>query len=157
MNTIFYQSPVGILRVSEEDNFIVSLEVLPQHPVEKETENYSPVLSEAKKQLDEYFSGKRFEFDLPLKQKGTAFQKKAWDYLKTIPYGKTVSYKEEAEAMDCPKACRAVGSANGCNTIAIIIPCHRVINTGGKLGGYAYGFAVKQELLNMERQYLLKA
>jgi len=157
MNIIFYKSPVGILKIREQDNFIISLEVLSESSVIEEPESYSPILTEAKKQLDEYFCGERFEFNLPLKQTGTVFQQRAWDYLKTIPYGKTVSYKAEAEAIGNPRACRAIGSANGLNSIAIIVPCHRVINAGGKLGGYAYGLSVKQALLDMERKFLSRS
>jgi methylated-DNA-[protein]-cysteine S-methyltransferase len=151
MNIAYYQSPVGLLKIEEEDGSIIALRIVSSQ--EKSTEKPSPLLAEAQKQLSEYFSGKRFDFDLPLKQAGTPFQQKAWNYLNTIPYGQTVSYKNEAEALGSPKSCRATGSANGKNNIAIIVPCHRVINTGGKLGGYAYGLDVKRKLLELEKQY----
>ncbi|MDR1810824.1 MAG: methylated-DNA--[protein]-cysteine S-methyltransferase [Prevotella sp.] len=151
MNIAYCHSPVGLLKIEEEDENIVALRIVSSQ--EKAAENTSPLLEEAKKQLSEYFSGKRFNFDLPLKQSGTPFQQKAWNYLATIPYGKTVSYKNEAEATGSPKSCRAIGSANGKNNIAIIVPCHRVVNTGGKLGGYAYGLDVKRKLLELEKQY----
>lgn len=142
-----YQSPVGIIEIKEEDGYISSVLIVP----EISEINSSPLLNEAVKQLGEYFSGTRKNFDLPLKQTGTSFQQKAWDYLSTIPYGQTVSYKDEATAISSPKACRAVGSANGKNNIAIIVPCHRVVNEGKGMGGYAYGLPVKEFLLNLEK------
>lgn len=146
----YYQSPVGLLEIQDADGCIVSLRVV-------ETGEYiakplTDVLEQAILQLTEYFAGKRINFDLPIKQSGTDFQKKAWDYLSTIPYGNTVSYKEEAIAIGSPKGSRAVGSANGKNNIAIIVPCHRVINEGGSLGGYAYGLDMKKFLLRLEQQ-----
>jgi methylated-DNA-[protein]-cysteine S-methyltransferase len=121
---------------------------------EKQPSDSSPLLQKVIDQLQEYFDGKRKTFDLPLKQTGTPFQQKAWEYLSTIPYGKTVSYKDEAVAIGSPKGCRAVGSANGRNNIAIIVPCHRVVNEGNKgLGGYAYGVDIKHLLLELEKQY----
>ena len=143
----FYKSPVGIIRIEQQDKYITSVTITDKL---EETQS-TPLLDKAINQLKEYFDGKRTDFDLPLKQQGTAFQQKAWEYLSTIPYGKTVSYKDEAIAIGSPKGCRAVGSANGKNNIAIIVPCHRVVNEGGKLGGYAYGLDVKKYLLNLEQ------
>lgn len=151
MNRTYFDSIVGLLEITEENNFITGLKVV--SPTQKGDEKPSPVLKKARQQLEEYFSGKRKEFDLPLKQQGTPFQQKAWDYLCTIPYGKTISYKEEAESIGYPKAFRAIGSANGANNIAIIVPCHRVINISGKLGGYAYGLTMKEKLLALEIAY----
>ena len=150
---IYYQSPVSVLEIEEQDGFISGLTFVFEAEVGVSQQRRSPLLDEAVKQLDEYFAGKRTDFDLPLKQKGTGFQQKAWDYLKTIPYGETVSYKDEAIAIGSPKGSRAVGSANGRNNIAIIMPCHRVINESGNLGGYAYGLDAKKWLLDMERLY----
>lgn len=145
----FLQSPVGIIRIEENNGFIVSVTI-----AEKAGMNdSSPLLVEAINQLKEYFAGKRKVFDLPLKQNGTPFQQQAWDYLCSIPYGKTVSYKDEAIAIGSPKGFRAVGSANGKNNICIIVPCHRVLNEGGKLGGYAYGLEMKSYLLEMEKNF----
>jgi AraC family transcriptional regulator of adaptative response/methylated-DNA-[protein]-cysteine methyltransferase len=107
-------------------------------------------ISELKSQLAEYFEGKRKQFDIPLKVFGTEFQRKAWDALIGIPYGKTRSYKKQAEIIGHPKAVRAVGTANGCNRIAIVIPCHRVIGENGKLTGYGGGLWRKQWLLDHE-------
>lgn len=113
-------------------------------------------INELKNQLAEYFDGKRKQFDIPLKIFGTEFQKKAWDALIGIPYGKTRSYKKQAEIIGHPKAVRAVGTANGCNRIAIVIPCHRVIGEDGKLTGYGGGLWRKQWLLNHEMNNINK-
>lgn len=101
-------------------------------------------------QLQEYFSGKRKEFDLPLVLPGTPFQRKVWAGLQTIPYGRTRSYKEQAEAIGSANAVRAVAKANGDNRIAIIVPCHRVIGADGELVGYGGGLWRKRFLLDLE-------
>ncbi len=103
-------------------------------------------------QLLEYFEGKRKLFDLPLIMIGTDFRKKVWQALCDIPYGQTRSYKQIAEAIGNPKASRAVGLANNKNPIAIVVPCHRVIGSNGKLVGYAGGLDLKQNLLKMEQE-----
>jgi methylated-DNA-[protein]-cysteine S-methyltransferase len=105
----------------------------------------------ASQQLSEYFSGKRKSFDLPLEPQGTEFQKKVWSALLEIPYGETRSYKDIAERIGNPKACRAVGGANNKNPIVIIIPCHRVIGAYGGLVGYGLGLPMKQQLLDIEK------
>jgi AraC family transcriptional regulator of adaptative response/methylated-DNA-[protein]-cysteine methyltransferase len=109
-----------------------------------------PHLDRLNRQIEEYFSGKRTEFDLPLVLPGTLFQKKVWATLQAIPFGSTCSYKELAEAMGSSKAVRAVAKANGDNRIAIIIPCHRVVGANGELVGYGGGLWRKQYLLNHE-------
>ncbi len=144
----FLQSPAGAIEIREDDGYITEVRFVSVMPAMKDIS--SPILNETIRQLREYFSGERKIFDLPLKQNGTPFQEKAWDYLMTIPYGKTVSYKEEAIKIGSPKGSRAVGSANGKNNIAIIVPCHRVVNQGKGLGGYAYGLDVKKYLLRLE-------
>ncbi len=111
-----------------------------------------PILAETKRQLDEYFSGQRTRFDLPLSFRGTTFQKAAWNALLKIPYGETRSYAEQAQAIENPKAVRAVGRANGQNPISIIAPCHRVIGKSGKLTGYASGLNNKEYLLELEKR-----
>ena len=103
-------------------------------------------------ELAEYFEGKRKEFTLPLIPNRTDFQKNVWDELLRIPYGKTISYKEEARRLKNEKACRAVANANGKNKIAILIPCHRVIASDGSLGGYSGGLDKKEFLLALEKQ-----
>jgi len=101
-------------------------------------------------QLKEYFAGTKKKFDVPLDVIGTEFQKKVWQELQKIPYGKTISYKTLSEKLGDVKAIRAVGTANGKNPIAIIIPCHRVIGADGKLIGYASGLDIKEKLLHLE-------
>ena len=104
-----------------------------------------------KEQLAEYFKGKRKEFEVPLHVVGTPFQKSVWDILMKIPYGKTISYKRQAELLGKPTAVRAVANANGHNRIAVIIPCHRVIGDNGKLVGYGGGLWRKDRLLKLEK------
>ena len=101
-------------------------------------------------QLKEYFAGTRKKFDVPLDVEGTEFQKRVWKELQKIPYGKTISYKTLSEKLGDVKSIRAVGTANGKNPIAIIIPCHRVIGADGKLIGYAGGLDIKEKLLHLE-------
>ncbi len=117
----------------------------------RETGGQAKVLSLACTQLEEYFSGRRREFDLPLAAEGTEFQKKVWNELAKIPYGKTFSYGEIAGKIRNQKAVRAVGTANGRNPLAIIVPCHRVIAADGGLGGFAGGLEIKRKLLELER------
>ena len=102
-------------------------------------------------ELSEYFAGKRKEFDLPLLFVGTDFQKKVWEGLCKIPYGETVSYGAQAERLGCPKAVRAVATANGANAIAVFVPCHRVVGSDGSMTGYAGGLDVKRFLLSLEK------
>jgi len=102
-------------------------------------------------QLDQYFAGRRRAFDLPLVIRGTAFQERVWQALMTIPYGVTWSYRDLAERIGQPRATRAVGTANGMNRLGILIPCHRVVNADGRLGGYAGGVERKRHLLELER------
>ena len=113
-------------------------------------EEDSEVLSTTRKQLDEYFLGKRSEFDIPLLMLGTAFQKSVWNGLLEIPYGKTVSYLELSKNIGNEKAVRAIANANGANAIGIIVPCHRVIGSDGSLTGYAGGLPLKKKLLELE-------
>ena len=119
---------------------------------EKYQEKDTKLLLKAKKELEEYFAGKRKEFDLPLEQEGTEFQKKVWEALERIPYGETRTYKDVAKIVGNEKASRAVGMANNKNSIPIIIPCHRVIGSNGKLVGYALGLDMKKYLLDLERK-----
>lgn len=109
------------------------------------------ILEKTEAQLNEYFNGKRKAFDIPLSPEGTEFQKRVWDQLIQIPYGKTCSYKDLATQLKDSNASRAVGTANGKNPISIIIPCHRVISSNGTLGGYAGGLDIKTKLLDLEK------
>ena len=108
-------------------------------------------LREAVEQLRAYFAGELRDFTLPLAPSGTSFQLRVWEELTRIPYGATICYGELADRIGNPKASRAVGLANGCNPIAIIVPCHRVIGANGKLTGYGGGLPIKEHLLAMER------
>jgi methylated-DNA-[protein]-cysteine S-methyltransferase len=114
-----------------------------------------PLLLQLEKELGEYFIGNRTSFNLPINPKGTPFQKSVWETLCTIPYAETISYATEAKLFGNPKAIRAVASANGRNPIAILIPCHRVIATGGGLGGYSGGIEKKEFLLQLEKEKAL--
>lgn len=146
----YFNSPVGMLKIVQEDNFITQISFADGAA---ETGAETPCIKKAKEQLELYFQGKLKQFDLPLNPKGTDFQKKVWKALQTIPYGETVSYKEIAQAVGSPKAYRAVGSANNKNPIVIVVPCHRVIGSNNKLVGYAGGLDIKQQLLTMEQKY----
>lgn len=111
-------------------------------------------IKEAAQQLDAYWSGDLFDFDLPLAPGGTPFQNKVWAALRTIPYGKTASYGDIARKIGSPTASRAVGAANGRNPIAIVVPCHRVIGANGTLTGYAGGLDMKRALLAHETRFV---
>jgi O-6-methylguanine DNA methyltransferase len=109
-------------------------------------------LDQLQDELADYFAGRRREFTVPLAIRGTTFQEAVWRELLRIPYGETRSYADVARAVGTANACRAVGAANGQNRIAIVTPCHRVVNTGGSLGGYGGGLDRKQFLLDLERR-----
>jgi methylated-DNA-[protein]-cysteine S-methyltransferase len=144
-------SPIGNLYLIANDHALIALDNISndlyKNAAKSETHK---ILNLTHKQLDEYFLGKRFEFNLPLEPLGTPFQQKAWKALSKIPYGKVWSYGEQAIFLKSPKACRAVGGANGKNPIPIIIPCHRVIGSTGKLTGYSGGMKMKIGLLKHE-------
>jgi methylated-DNA-[protein]-cysteine S-methyltransferase len=108
--------------------------------------------TETKNQINEYFSKKRKKFDVTVNPQGTDFQKKVWRELSKIAYGELCTYKDIAKAIDNEKATRAVGYANSKNPIPLIIPCHRVIGTNGKLTGFAHGIAIKEKLINLEQK-----
>ncbi|MDR2009714.1 MAG: methylated-DNA--[protein]-cysteine S-methyltransferase [Bacteroidales bacterium] len=145
-----YNITTNDIFIIEKDNFITHLLYRGFVPTGK-TEKETPLIKETFSQLSEYFEGKRKIFEIPIKPEGTEFQKKVWEQLLKVPYGKTKTYKELAESVDSPKACRAVGLANNKNPISIIIPCHRIIGSNGKLVGYAGGLDTKKFLLNLER------
>lgn len=151
MEKCYYESPVGWLKLGAINNEIVQLDFCPMPDVVEKADN--PVLKQCCKELDEYFAGKRKDFDVKISFAGTLFQNRVWQELSKIPYGKTISYADLAKATGRPKAYRAAGSANGKNPIAIIIPCHRVIASDGGLGGYSYGVEIKKQLLELEKNY----
>lgn len=147
-----YETPVGIVRIMEENNAVISIGIKKDGIEKSGIEHETALLQKAARQLAEYFEGKRKVFDLPIALKGTAFQKKVWDALCTIPYGETRSYREIAKQIGNEKACRAVGGANHNNPIMIVVPCHRVIGTNRSLTGYAGGLSVKKYLLELEHK-----
>jgi len=144
-----YDAPIGKMIIISDGESIIEIDhINHDEPI---TSNPDKLCQLATKQLDEYFAGTRFEFDLPLKAtKGTDFQKAAWRALTTIPYGETISYGEQAKRMNNPKAVRAVGGANGKNPFSIVVPCHRVIGANGTLTGYTGGMNRKEWLLDFE-------
>jgi methylated-DNA-[protein]-cysteine S-methyltransferase len=155
MKKAFYttiESPLGELLITSDGSAITGL-YTPRNDnyasAKKGIEDAKP-FKEAIRQLNEYFAGKRTDFDLPLAANGTEFQKKVWASLTKINYGKTKSYGDIAKTLGMPKASRAVGAANGRNPICIIVPCHRVIGASGKLTGYNGGVEVKKWLLEHE-------
>ncbi|SEN00225.1 methylated-DNA--[protein]-cysteine S-methyltransferase [Halomonas caseinilytica] len=147
----YYQPPqsdaLGLLRLSatasgiNEIAFVMEKDAAPRP---------NEITERARQQLAEYFAGERREFDLPLAPEGTDFQQRVWEALTTIPYGQTRNYAEIAEQLRCKGGQRAVGAANGKNPIAIVVPCHRVIGSDGRLTGYAGGIGRKQWLLAHE-------
>jgi methylated-DNA-[protein]-cysteine S-methyltransferase len=151
METCIISSPLGFTKIVGDDDGIVSITVL--NSEEKITDIIPVELEDCVFQLQEYFDGKRKDFDIKLNPEGTDFQKKVWNQLLEIPYGKTLSYLELSKQLGDVKAIRAVANANGKNPIWIIIPCHRVIGSDGSLTGYAGGLNRKQWLLEHESPY----
>lgn len=153
-NVWFYDFSIGTMGIAEDGCGITNLffkgETITGEMIERET----PLLQKAAAQLREYFDGNRKEFDLKLSLSGTEFQLADWKALQTIPYGETCSYKQIAEKIGNPKACRAVGMANNRNPVIIIVPCHRVIGHDGSLVGYGGGLDVKKYLLDLEKKNL---
>jgi methylated-DNA-[protein]-cysteine S-methyltransferase len=147
---IIYNSPVGKLKLVSDGNYLIGLHFSrePHKSVPAVKPKDVKPFPEVIRQLDEYFCGTRTEFDVPIRFIGTPFQVNAWEALKSIPYGETISYKQQAERVGSFP--RAIGLANGQNPIAIIVPCHRVIGADGQLVGYGGGLNLKKELLNFE-------
>jgi methylated-DNA-[protein]-cysteine S-methyltransferase len=151
----YFASPVGKLKLVASETGLVAIlwevdnprRVPLSDPVE---DNSQKILVETERQLNEYFAGKRSVFSIPLDMRGTAFQKDVWQALQEIPFGKTLSYGEIAKQLGRPTASRAVGAANGRNPVSIVVPCHRVIGSTGKLTGFAGGLDTKALLLNLE-------
>jgi methylated-DNA-[protein]-cysteine S-methyltransferase len=144
----FYDSPIGLLEIAQVNSGIASITFALDKTGE---ESNTRLLKTCKKQLDEYFAGKRKEFFFPLTPEGTEFQLKVWNALLTIPFGETRSYGELAGLIDNPAAARAIGHAMGANPIPIIIPCHRIIGADRSLVGYGGGIWRKLWLLEFER------
>ena len=151
-NELVVASPVGKLRLVASEKGLVAIDVRKNVKQEVTAKNPSAqaILIRTKKQLEQYFAGKRTTFDVALDLVGTEFQVQAWRALCRIPFGKTISYGQQAANIKKPKAFRAVGSANGKNPIPIIVPCHRVVASDGSLGGYSLGLRMKKQLLALE-------
>ena len=151
-NYLVVTSPVGKLRLVASEKGLVAIDVRNNSTQVVTAPNASAeaVLIQTKKQLEQYFAGKRTTFDVALDLVGTEFQVQAWRALCRIPFGKTISYGQQAANIKKPKAFRAVGSANGKNPIPIIVPCHRVVASDGSLGGYSLGLRMKKQLLALE-------
>jgi methylated-DNA-[protein]-cysteine S-methyltransferase len=147
------ESPVGALMLAGDESGLRQLSFGPAEP-ELGWKKDEASLAEAVRQLHAYFGGELEAFDLRLAPAGTAFQLAVWMELCGIPFGETISYGELARRAGNPKASRAVGLANGSNPIAIIVPCHRVIGSSGKLTGYGGGLHIKEKLLALERKQL---
>ncbi len=152
----YYQSPLGIIRVSGTDEFISEMSFIDNiqqpPPVPQLHQTMPSLLKEAIRQLDEYFQGQRRTFDFSLQQQGTEFQQKVWHELGSIGFGKTISYLDLAKRLGDPKVIRASAAANGKNNIAIVVPCHRVIGSKSDLVGYAGGLWRKKWLLEHENK-----
>lgn len=155
MAYITMESPVGRLGIAEQAGAITHLwfeSRADSRPAGlPATEERTPLLERAQRQLEEYFAGGRRAFDLPLQPQGTDFQRAVWRALVDIPYGETRNYRQMAEAAGSPKGYRAAGLANNRNPIVVVIPCHRVVGSDGSLTGYGGGLDKKEYLLALER------
>lgn len=151
MDSYTFHTPIGFLTIREEEQKLTNLFWRAASEKMMKNERHSDFLHEVYTQINEYFEGKREQFDVPLKCEGTPFQQSVWRQLQKIPYGQTRSYQEIAIGIGNEKAVRAVGQANNKNPIMIIIPCHRVIHKNGDITGFACGLEVKQYLLELEK------
>ena len=143
-----YETMLGDVTFVEEDGALLAISMQSDHGgIVQET----PLIKDAFRQLSEYLIGERKEFDIPLRMKGTEFQKRVWTALLEIPYGETRNYKQIAEAIGNPKGMRAVGMANNRNQLLVVVPCHRVIGANGNLVGYGEGLEMKEFLLRLEK------
>ena len=162
VHTAEFESPIGSMLVATTERGLAFLRLpraggrgfaawLRGHAPGAEVKTGFAPNKAAVQQILDYLAGKRRDFELPLDLRGTAFQRKVWDALLAIPYGETKSYGDIARSLGFPlRAARAVGTANGSNPVAIVVPCHRVIASGGKLGGYGGGLPLKRRLLALE-------
>jgi methylated-DNA-[protein]-cysteine S-methyltransferase len=139
-----------VLRLAASGAGIRSIEFPPAREVAGERDDTNLILIEMARELQAYFAGTLRRFETPLDMQGTAFQKSVWRQLEGIPFGETRSYRQIAEAIGAPQAVRAVGAANGANPVPIVVPCHRVIGSSGKLVGYGGGIELKKKLLSLE-------
>ena len=145
-------TPIGQLKVTANDSEVLAIAFIdPDEPNTNNPTGSNAIVEQALAQLSQYFAKQRQQFDLPLGAKSTEFRQQVWQKLCNINYGETASYRDIANAINNPKAVRAVGAANGANPIAIVVPCHRVIGKNGTLTGYAGGLNRKQWLLEFEQ------
>jgi len=149
---LYYKSPLGIMEIIGNEKALSGLYFVERS--KKDDQNAPAYLVDCRRQLDEYFKGIRREFSINTELKGTEFQKKVWEELYKVPYGRTVSYGDLAKSIGNPKAVRAVGGANGKNKIVIIYPCHRVIGSNGSMVGFGGGVWRKEWLLEHEQKVL---
>lgn len=157
LHKLDYKSPIGVIEIISTDEAICSIMFSERDTIVNIMLEETPkVLKECYGQLDEYFKGERYKFTFPFIYEGTDFQKNVWNTLILISYGRTCSYKDIAVSIGNEKAIRAVGSANGKNKLSIVIPCHRIIGSNGKLTGYAGGLWRKEWLLQHEKSVHLK-
>lgn len=148
MNICYFKSPIGILKIIEDDDAIISINIVNEFGINQITE----LLKRTMIELDEYFSLQRKMFDIPIRIKGSQFQQLVYKELINIPYGETRSYLDIAKRLGNSKAFRAVGNANNKNPILILIPCHRVIGANKKLLGFKDGINVQKKLLDLEQR-----
>ena len=143
-----YETVLGDVTLVEEDGALLAISL---KSIQEGTEQETPIIKEAHRQITEYLKGERKVFDLPIRLRGTDFQQQVWTALLDIPYGETRSYKQIAEAIGNPKGMRAVGMANNRNPLLIVVPCHRVIGANGSMVGYGEGVETKEFLLRLEK------
>ena len=151
----YYQSPVGLIRISGTDQYVsemIFIDNIQKPPLDPHKKQLPPMAIHAIEQLIQYFHGERRAFEFPIHQEGTDFQRKVWNELINIPFGRTISYLELSKRLGDTKAIRAAASANGRNNIAIVVPCHRVIGSKNDLVGYAGGLWRKRWLLEHENK-----
>lgn len=153
MTTAFYSSPIGPLEIQCTDSCITSIKFIDGKEIPSSIPEPDSLLNQCFHQLDEYFRGYRKEFTFPIEQDGTDFQKQVWAQLRTIPYGLKISYAELSKQLGDIKKIRAVGTTNGKNKLAIVVPCHRVIGSNQQLTGYAGGLWRKRWLLDHEAKF----
>jgi AraC family transcriptional regulator of adaptative response/methylated-DNA-[protein]-cysteine methyltransferase len=165
LKVVQFATPLGPMLAIGDDHSLYLLEFMDRKGLDREVEQLHRATNSAilpgeaatlhaiQQELARYFEGELELFSTPIALWGTVFQQRVWQQLCTIPYGQTIAYRELAQALGSPTACRAVAGANSCNHLALIVPCHRVINSSGALGGYAAGADRKEWLLAHERQH----
>lgn len=149
---LYFKSPIGIIEIKTDENSLLSVSIVEKKQLSSKIVPF--IIRESYKQLNEYFEGRRMEFDLRIDLDGTDFQKNVWNELINIPFGHINTYKGIAKNVGNVKAARAVGNANNKNKLLIVVPCHRVISSNGNLNGYRGGIENKKWLLNHEKQFI---